>query len=161
MVYLWGWFDRDPAKIAEWRDSPDKVREDIFKPWKVRKFLDDFDGFKEGKRGAAYKMFCEYAAHATPKGFALMRPIGGGQAMMGPFFDIDLMRAVIEEMAQLVAQAGNYFAGFFDKSRDAEALAVSLHRYNVTGKWAEKYFGRKHDVDFVQRMAADLEELLG
>jgi hypothetical protein len=103
VVYLWGWFDRDPIKIAEWRDSPDKVRANIFKPWKVRKFLDEFDGFKEGKRGEAYKMLCEFAAHATPKGFALMRPTGGGQAMMGPFFDIGLMKAVIEEMAQLAA----------------------------------------------------------
>lgn len=66
------------------------------------------------------------------------------------------MKAVIEEMAQLAAQAGNYFAGFFDKGRDAEALTTSLHRYDVTGKWAEKYLGREHDVDFVQRMAVDV-----
>ncbi|MFC6654109.1 hypothetical protein ACFQEX_00430 [Roseibium salinum] len=86
IVYLWGWFDRNPAKITEWRESDDKKRRQIFTPAKVRKFLDNFDNFKEGKRGAAYKLFCEYAAHATWHGFALMRPTGGGQVVMGPFF---------------------------------------------------------------------------
>lgn len=156
IVFLWGYFDREPSKIREWRESDDAMRRDIFAPFRVRKFLDDFDGFKEGKRGKAYKMFCEYAAHATWQGFTLMRPTGGGQVHMGPFFDAGLMKAVLEEMAQLAAQAGNNFASFFDRSEDPEALAVSLYRYDVTGKWAEKYLGRKHDVDFVQRMAADL-----
>lgn len=88
-----------------------------------------------------------------------MRPSGGGQVQMGPFFDAPLMKAVLEEMAQLAAQAGSNFASFFDKKDDAEALAVSLNRYDVTGKWAEKYLGRKHDAAFVQRMAADLAKL--
>ena len=65
IVYLWGYFDREPAKISEWRESDDATRREIFAPFKVRKFLDDFDGFKEGKHGKDYKMFCEYAAHAT------------------------------------------------------------------------------------------------
>lgn len=160
IVYLWGYFDREPSRIKEWRESDDATRRDIFAPFKVREFLDDFDGFKEGKRGKAYKMFCEYAAHATWQGFTLMRSTGGGQVQMGPFFDAGLMKAVLEEMAQLAAQAGNNFAGFFDKSGDAEALAASLHQYDITGKWAEKYLGRKHDINFVQRMADDLAKLL-
>ncbi|MBL8599764.1 MAG: hypothetical protein JNL14_18675 [Devosia sp.] len=159
VVYLWGYFDREPSMITRWRESDDATRREIFSPAKVRKFLDDFDGFKEGKRGRAYKMFCEYAAHATWQGFALMRASGGGQVQMGPFFDAQLMKAVLEEMAQLAAQAGNNFAAFFDKRSDANALAVSLHRYDVTGKWAEKYLGRKHDTDFVQQMASDLAKL--
>lgn len=160
IVYLWGWFDRDAAKITEWRESDDKKRRDIFAPVKVRKFLDDFDGFTEGKRGAAYKMFCEYAAHATWQGFALMRPSGGGQIVMGPFFDVPLMKAVLEEMAMLAAQAGNYFSGFFDKTgEDVQALEVWLRRYVVTGEWAEKYLGRPHDRKFVAEMEAWMVQL--
>lgn len=160
VVYLWGYFDREPEKIKEWRESDDAVRREIFAPFKVRKFLDDFDGFKEGKRGQAYKMFCEYAAHATWQGFTLMRPSGGGRAIMGPFFDLQLTKAVLEEMAQLAAQAGNYFASFFDKrGANEEMLGVSLHRYDVTGRWAEKYLGRKHDSDFVREMAVELASL--
>lgn len=160
IVYLWGWFDRDPARITEWRESDDKKRREIFAPVKVRKFLDDLDGFKEGKRGSAYKMFCEFAAHATWQGFALMRPTGGGQVTMGPFFDAPLMKAVLEEMAQLAAQAGNYFSGFFDAvGEDVPALEVWLRRYVVTGEWAEKYIGRPHDRKFVVEMEAWLLQL--
>lgn len=160
IVYLWAWFDRDPARITEWRESDDRKRRDIFAPVKVRKFLDDFDGFTEGKRGSAYKMFCEYAAHATWQGFALMRPNGRGQVVMGPFFDAPLMKAVLEEIAKLAAQAGNYFAGFFDKSGDdVPALEVWLRRYVTTGEWAEKYLSRPHDRQFVAEMEAWLLEL--
>ncbi|MHA6688563.1 hypothetical protein [Mesorhizobium sp. A556] len=160
IVYLWGWFDRDPARITEWRESDDKKRREIFAPVKVRKFLDDFDGFIEGKCGAAYKMFCESAAHATWRGFTLMRPTGGGQVVMGPFFDASLMKAVLEEMTQLAAQAGNYFAGFFDKvGEDVPALKVWLRRYVVTGEWAEKYLGRPHDRKFAAEMEAWLLQL--
>ncbi len=160
IVYLWGWFDRDPAKITEWRESDDKVRRQFFAPVKVRKFLDNFDNFQEGKRGAAYKLFCEFAAHATWHGFALMRPTGGGQVVMGPFFDAPLMKAVLEEMAQLAAQAGNYFSGFLDKTtEDVSALEVWLRRYVVTGEWAEKYLGRSHDRQFVAEMEAWLLQL--
>ena len=163
IVYLWGYFDREPAKIKEWRESDDKTRRDIFAPVKVRKFLDEFDGFKEGKRGVAYKMFCEYAAHATGQGFILQRPTGGGQVVMGPFFDAGLLKAVLAELALLAAQAGNYFSGFFDKSEetneDVLGLEVWLHRYVITGEWAEKYMGRKHDRAFVAKIEKWLLDL--
>src|SRR5690606_3494109 len=47
ILYLFGWFDRDSGKIAEWRESDDAARRRIFAPAKVRRFLDDFDGFKD------------------------------------------------------------------------------------------------------------------
>lgn len=159
IVYLWGYFDREPGKITEWRESDDATRREMFAPYKVRKFLDDFDGFREGKRGKAYKMFCEYAAHATWQGFGLMRPSSEQQVRMGPFFDVSLMKAVLEEMAQLAAQAGNNFSCLVTEKGNTESLAVSLHRYDVTGKWAEKYLGRKHDAEFVRQMGADLAKL--
>lgn len=160
IVFLWGWFDRDPVKITEWRESDDKKRRQIFAPVKVREFLDKFDNFKEGKRDAAYKLFCEYASHATWQGFTLMRPTGGGQVVMGPFFDAPLMKAVLEEMALLTAQAGNYFSGFFDKTgEDVQALEVWLRRYVITGEWAEKYLGRPHDRKFVEEMETWLLQL--
>lgn len=160
IVYLWGWFDRDPTRITEWRESDDKKRRKIFAPVNVRKFLDEFDGFTGGRRGAAYKMFSEYAAHATWQGFALMRPTGGGQVNMGPFFDAPLMKAVLEEMALLAAQAGNYFSGSFEKTgEDILALETWLRRYVVTGEWAERYLGRSHDREFVAEMEAWLLQL--
>jgi hypothetical protein len=105
-------------------------------------------------------MFCEYAAHATWAGFTLQRPSGGGQAVMGPFFDAGLLKAVLEETAQLAVQVGNYFSGFFDKTEtNVQAHETWLRRYAVTGEWAEKYLGRPHDRVFVAKMEAWLLEL--
>ena len=79
---------------------------------------------------------------------------------MGPFFDAPLMKAVLEEMAMLAAQVGNHFSGFFDKTgEDVPALEVWLHRYVVTGEWAEKYLGRPHDRKFVTEMETWLLQL--
>ena len=50
------------------------MRTNTFQPGKVRSLLDTYNGFTGGKRDAAYQMFCEYAAHATWAGFALMGP---------------------------------------------------------------------------------------
>jgi hypothetical protein len=161
VLFLLGWFDRDTAKIKEWRESDDATRRKIFAPVKVREFLDNFDGFKEGKRGADYKMFCEYAAHATWQGFALMRPTGGGKAIMGPFFDHGLLKAVLEELAKLAAQIGNYFATFFPDKSDVPSLETELHRLEATSKWAETYLGRKHDTAFLDEMKGYLAALKG
>lgn len=160
ILYLYGYFDRDPAKIKEWRESDDQTRFTVFGPKRVRQFLDKFDGFKEGKRGQAYKMFCEYAAHATWQGFTLQRPTGGGQVVMGPFFDVGLLKAVMEEMAQLAAQVGNYYAGFFEAAGDVQALETGLRRLEVTARWAELYLGRKrdpHEFDEMRLMLAALK----
>jgi hypothetical protein len=160
IIYLWGWFDRDPTMITRWREADDKERHKIFSPVKVRKFLDNFDGYTDGKRGAAYKMFCEYAAHATWQGFTLMRPTGGGAVEIGPFFDAPLMKALLEEMAQLAGQAGDYFSCFSDNTGDdIPALKVWLRLYVVTGEWAEKYLGRPHDREFVSEMGTWLVQL--
>lgn len=159
ILYLWGWFDRDPTKVTEWREADDAARRKIFAPVKVRKFLDDFDGFTQSKRGAAYKMFCEYAAHATWQGFTLMRPTGGGQVQMGPFFDAVLMKAVIEEMAQLASQIGNYFAGFFSMEGDVVSLETELNRLEITSVWAETYLGRKRDQKEFEELRSMLAEV--
>lgn len=159
ILYLVAWFDRDPEKITEWRESDDATRKKIFAPWRVRKFLDDFDGFTEGKRGEAYILFCEYASHATWKGFSLMRPSGGGKVVIGPFFDEQLMKASLEEMAQLAAQIGNYFAAIQPEYDDIPALETSLRRFEVTSKWAATYHGRMQDYQFIADMKAILREL--
>lgn len=153
VVYLLGYFEREPAKIKEWRESDDDTRYRVFSPKKVRKFLDSYDGFKEGKRGAAYKMFCEYAAHPTWAGFRLMGPSGEGKKRtIGSFFDQPLMKAVLEETAQLAAQAGNNYALFFGHVHNLPALETEIRRLDVTADWAERFLGR-------ERKPGDLDEL--
>jgi hypothetical protein len=160
IVFLLGMFDRDPSKIKEWRESDHKTRRNTFHPGKVRDFLDTYDGFTEGKRGKAYQMFCEYAAHATYAGFVLMGPTGG-RPTVGPFFNVPLMKAVLVELAQLAAQAGNNFSGFFDADQDVAALETKLHRLEVTTIWAERYFGRKADTKGIGKLKRMLAEIRG
>jgi hypothetical protein len=158
IVFLLGMFDRDRSKIKEWRESDRKARMRTFQPGKVRSFLDTYDGFTGGKRDDVYQMFCEYAAHATWGGFALMGP--SHKPTIGPFFDRSLMKAVIVELAQLAAQAGNNFAGFVD-GRDVPALETKLHRLETTTLWAERYFGRKADskgIGKLKRMLAEIKD---
>lgn len=148
ITFLLGMFDRDNTQITKWRVADDKTLKKDFKPIAVRLFLVDYDQWKGGNRRAEmYGMFCEYAAHATWKGFALMGPTGGGKRTIGPFFDHPLMKAIIEEMAQLAAQAGNNYASFFSREKSIAALETDLRRLEVTSAWAERFLGRKRDAD--------------
>jgi hypothetical protein len=160
IVFLLGMFDRDPSAVKTWRESDHKTRREKFQPGKVRDFLDTYDGFKEGKRGQAYRMFCEYAAHATYAGFVLMGP-SGGKPTIGPFFDLPLTKSVLVELAQLAAQAGNNFTCFFDSDGDVPALETKLRGIEVTMLWAERYFGRKADIKGTHELRKMLSALKG
>lgn len=81
--------------------------------------------------------------------------------MVGPFFDLPLMKAVLVELAQLAAQAGNNFSAFFDADRDVAALETKLHRFEVTTLWAERYFGRKADLRAIASFKRMLAQIKG
>lgn len=148
ITFLLGMFDHDNTQITKWRAADDKTLKKDFKPIEVRLFLEGYDQWKGGNRRAEmYSMFCEYAAHATWKGFALMGPTGGGKRTIGPFFDRPLMKAIIEEMAQLTAQAGNNYASFFSRDGSIAALETDLRRLEITSAWAEHFLGRKRDAN--------------
>ncbi|WIJ23430.1 hypothetical protein [Devosia sp. RR2S18] len=144
VVFLMSMFIREPARIKQWRESDHKTRQTVFAPRKVREFLDTYDGFTEGKRGKNYRMFCEYAAHATWEGFRLMGP-ANGKPQLGPFYDPTLMKAVIVELAQLAAQAGANAGHWYDTGNDPEAMLTQLRRMEVSMLWLERYFDRPAD----------------
>ena len=161
ITFLLGMFDHDNTQITKWRAADDKTLKRDFKPIAVRLFLEGYDHWKGGNRRAeAYGMFCEYAAHATWKGFALMGPTGSGKRTIGPFFDRPLMKAIVEEMAQLAAQAGNNYGSFFSGDGSIAALETDLRRLEITSAWAERFLGRKRDAnefDDVRTMLASLK----
>lgn len=160
IVFLLSMFDRDPDRIKQWRESDHKTRTTVFGPGKVRDFLDAYDGYTEGKRGQNYRMFCEYAAHATWQGFALMGPTGG-KPQIGPFFDPNLMKAVIVELAQLAAQAGANAAHWFDAEyHDLQSLVVQLRRLEVSANWMERYFGRRSERRWIEEMKQAIAEMV-
>jgi hypothetical protein len=148
-------FRRDPARIKEWREADHDTRRRKFQPGKIRDVLDTYDGYTEGRRGQAYRMFCEYAAHATWQGFELMGP-AGAKPQIGPFFDPPLLKAMLVELAQLAAQAGANASHWFDANGDPQAWALQLRRMEVSSDWLERYFGRPAD----RRAIRELNEAL-
>lgn len=159
VVFLLSMFLRDQKRIKQWRESDHKTRRDVFGPGKVRDFLDTYDGYTEGKRGSNYRMFCEYAAHATQQGFALMGPTGG-RPQIGPFFDLPLLKAVLVELAQLAAQAGANASHWFDHDNEPQAWAVQIRRMEVSSDWLERYFGRPADRRGIEELKQALAEMI-
>lgn len=158
VVFLLSHFIRDPDGVKEWRESDHDARRRKFQPGKIRDFLDTYDGYTGGRRGQTYRMFCEYAAHATWHGFALMGPTGG-KPQMGPFFDLPLLKAILVELAQLAAQAGASASHWFDIDDDPLAWAVQIRRMEVSSDWLERYFGRPADRRAIKELKQAMEEL--
>lgn len=87
-----------PEKISEWRQCDSKARPKKYGPAAVRKALDARDGWANSRREPLYKLFCEYAAHASQPGFRLVAP--DGLAKIGPFLDKALLTASLWDMAK-------------------------------------------------------------
>lgn len=103
VTFLLDLFASDANELELWIALTPKKREEHFKPWKVRKKLDDRDGFKERKRDAAYKLLSSYAAHPTPEGFSVISP--ENMTQLGPFPSALHFKALLEEAAMRVTDA--------------------------------------------------------
>jgi hypothetical protein len=101
-TFLLDLFASHPAELTEWRTLSPGEREKRFKPWQVRKKLDERDGFKERKREAAYKRLSAYGAHPTPEGFAIVSP--GNVTQLGPFPSQTHFQALLEEAAMRIVE---------------------------------------------------------
>ncbi len=104
-------FRTSPSKIAEWKNADEKTLRDEFAPVKVRDALDRRDGNKEKKRAKQYKILCEYAAHATYRGFRMTMRNGNGE--IGPFVEDINLRAWIEEMVLRLGPTAVIYAKLF------------------------------------------------
>lgn len=100
---LLDFFHFAPARIGEWRQASNQERVRNFGPSKIRKALDDVDGFTTRKREERYQQLCEYATHLTYAGLGLIAP--NGKVTFGPFFDERLLRCTMEELTAEVVQA--------------------------------------------------------
>lgn len=152
------YFKTRPKEISVWMASDRATRLKQFAPKHIRKHLNSFPGFSEDKRGQRYRMFCEYAAHPTPEGFPLMGP-KGGEPMIGPFFDTEWLKMIVEEMAQLGTMAGLRAGNWFTSDRDVEAFAQKLRFIEAAGIWMERYLGKKMDKRGIDQMKLMLQQL--
>lgn len=152
-AFLLDRFTMDAGLVSVWRTASDGDRWKKFKPYTVRKALNDRDGYKEDKRGEQYKRLSTLAGHASPKGFAMLRPAASSLALIGPFFDQRSLTAVLEETAKHVVPAAMHFLQHFD-SRSASDYLTELSFVEASGLWSERFFGRPYDPKQVEELRA-------
>jgi len=137
-IFLLDYFSRDRALIARWRTCDPKARDREFKPFTVRVALDNLDGFTERKREAMYKMFCDLASHPSPNGLAMLHPTGM-DAVSGPFFDHETLKATASELGRLAMLVGGIVPEFIPK-RWEPAFAARLTMLTLADNWRQRFY---------------------
>jgi hypothetical protein len=139
-IFLLDYFTTNRALISAWRQADEQARRRNFGLVIIRKALDDRDGFMERKREKAYKLLCELAGHPTYTGFRMLAPKPGGDAHCGPFFEFTTLKAVYEELARLLVQAGAMIMQFFPDGRKHDR-EMKTSFMKAQAHWAEKFYG--------------------
>lgn len=107
---LLDYFGDYPQKIAHWRTCSPNERKREYGPGAVRDRLRKRDGVD---RDTIYRVFSQYATHATYPGFRLIAP--DGQGRIGPFHDAKLLDAFIGELVKRLAFCALLYAGHFEQ----------------------------------------------
>lgn len=138
-------FRLKPELLIVWRTGDERTRSDTFKPWKVRKALDDAMGKGPSKRNAIYAKFCKLATHPTFEGLQLLCP-NGKDAAVGPYMELKQLRALLEEHAKLSLQAGMAFNVILPvDSTEARVMAHTM--ITAMMDWMERYYGSIFSVE--------------
>jgi hypothetical protein len=138
-VFLVGMFQRDRTAIKRWREAASNREKDEFRPVNVRKFLDDHDGFTTRRREKIYKMFSELAGHPSMNSMHMMRPVKGGDSVIGPFMEFSVLQAVLSEMGRLAVQVGEIVESFIPADFDqatASRAAFAEHK----AQWIKVFY---------------------
>src|SRR5450432_2651862 len=138
-TFLLDYFHSNSDKIAVWRACDEKKRNREFGAMKIRIALDDRDGFTERKREATYNLLCQLGTHPTYKGFQMLQAKGSDKVIVGPFFELASLDAVLSELAKTIMQAGA-------QTRHAEKLTLDDYRLSLDylttqADWSDHFFG--------------------
>ncbi|GLH79770.1 hypothetical protein SSBR45G_46790 [Bradyrhizobium sp. SSBR45G] len=153
--YLWEF----PEHIAAWRTATEAERLKKFGAVTIRKALDDRDGYTERKREAHYKLLCELGTHPTFRGFGLLMAKPSNLVNVGPFFSVDSLDAVLEELAKIMVLAGSHMRLIEERSLDDYRLLLDYLR--TQAEWCEVNFRKPMDLDqivMIEEMVAYLEQ---
>ena len=138
-------FQADRSLIARWRNADRQTLKRDFGPAAVRKMLDAAAGLGKSRREEIYIKFSTLAGHPTRAGFAMLRP-QGLDAHMGPFCDQSALRAVVEEMGMLAAQAGLAFAIYLNTNQ-AVCRATAYRFIGGAMEYSGKYLGKVYSAE--------------
>jgi hypothetical protein len=141
-TFLIDLFAKDKAALKNWRTLPPKERERQFKPFEVRKRLDERDGYKEAKRAAAYKLLSTYAAHPSPEGFHIISP--QNMTQVGPFPDERLLKGCLEEISKNLAYAASVICSMVPNKR-TDVIETKQKFFDASERWSKKYMSTAHE----------------
>jgi hypothetical protein len=156
-TFLLDYFHSNRSQIAVWRKCDERKRSNMFAAWKIRKVLDDRDGFTEGKRDAAYRLLCEFGSHPTYKGFRMLTAAGSDLGIIGPFFELKSLDAVLSELAKVMMQAGAQSRFFEEKTLND--YRMMLDYLTAQADWADHFWGAKTDRTQIGEIQAMVTEI--
>ncbi|MEX0959101.1 MAG: hypothetical protein WDZ63_07420 [Burkholderiales bacterium] len=126
-------FKDHPDKIGHWRSCTPKERKKHYEPRAVREHLKKRDGLDRDK---IYRMFSQYATHATYPGFRLIAPRGNGN--VGPFYDEKLLTAFVGELVKRLGFCALVYSTHFEDV----SVPFFMHKGDYLGKldrWRQTY----------------------
>jgi hypothetical protein len=138
-IFLVDFFGHEHAAIARWRLADRRGRMREFSPIRIREALDARDGFTEKKRAAMYEMFSELASHPTMQSAEMMRPVKGGNAVIGPFMEATSLNAVLSELGRLSVQVGEVL-GVFTPPDFTKGQGVLLRFLSTKNLWLREFY---------------------
>lgn len=106
-------FRADPTMVSQWKAADDRKLKKDFSPAAVRKALGAFQQYSGQDRGKLYALFSEYTTHMTYKGFQLVAT--GDSPSLGPFFELKLLRAFLEDLGRHISHATIALSTMFNK----------------------------------------------
>ncbi len=138
-TFLLDYFSTDLRLVSKWMAASHQVRKKDYGLVKIRKALDDRDGYTTQKRYEHYKLLCNLAAHPTAEGIGLLRPSHDDLAVMGPYRSDLWLNASIEELVKVCLLASDVFVKFFP-SKDLPHMKASLARIEGSAAWFKRFF---------------------
>jgi len=125
-----------PLEMEVWRNSSEEERKKKFSPVKIRIALDKAEGTTELRRAKVYAETSELGAHASPRGFNLLR--SDDAIMVGPFFEIIFLRLCVREIFMRLCPATHIITSYLnDLPDDIQAfnLAFSMLFFDVSTRY--------------------------
>lgn len=150
-------FSNHHDQIDVWFYASDGDRQKLFKPHKIREALESHEGLPNPARADLYKKYCVLAAHPTPEGFAMLKP-GGRDAIIGPFMEPLMLRALLEEQGKLAIQAGMLFAIFLNTDSAVSAGVLDAFFTNAIA-YSPKYLSHLYTPEAIDKLVECFVEL--
>jgi len=137
VVNLLDLFRIDVTAVTRWVAVSDKKTAKEFNPFSVRQTLEKSPEFSGQRRDFIYSTYSDIALHPTYKGIGLMS--SNGVPKLGPFFDLTLIRALLEDLATHLSHATLTVSVLIDEDLPEEVMtskSVFLQRLDA---YHEKY----------------------